>query len=242
MGIANLFTRRAVFMMRLHRFLFAILVLGIMLAVSQRSDAQTIRQIGRKQGPANGRAPVVTTIPGSATIPTQNPYNLSNQYSLPPQYSYPASNGGTAAPNYWNSAPVTNNYYYYSAPTFVPFVPDGGGIGFIPSTFFFTTGWVPNTIMPRAKDETPPPEASIEILMPNNEAALLVDGAKTSTDGLRRRFTSPPLEPGNYTYHLTASWMRDGEEIRMERRIRVSPGGKYFVDFNKIESASNGAK
>ena len=51
-----------------------------------------------------------------------------------------------------------------------------------------------------------------------------------------RKFVSPPLEPGEYTYELKARWKEDGREVVRTRRIPVSPGARRTVDFTQPEA------
>jgi uncharacterized protein (TIGR03000 family) len=62
-------------------------------------------------------------------------------------------------------------------------------------------------------------------------AELQIDGQKTRSTGPMRRYTSPPLEPGQqYTYELRAKWMQNGREMTRTRTVEVRPGQVVNVD------------
>jgi uncharacterized protein (TIGR03000 family) len=78
--------------------------------------------------------------------------------------------------------------------------------------------------------------AQIDLELPRADARVWVDGNQmTEGSGTRRSFVSPALEPGyNYSYHVTASWTENGQEVRAERTVRVAPDKKSFADFTKL--------
>ena len=55
--------------------------------------------------------------------------------------------------------------------------------------------------------------------------------------GQKRIFTSPALESGySYSYRVTASWMDNGQEVRLERVVPVAPGRISNVDFTRVNT------
>src|SRR5205823_15007216 len=69
----------------------------------------------------------------------------------------------------------------------------------------------------------------VEVYLPA-DARLLIDGQETKSTGPMRRFESPPLPPGKYTYTLKAIIpTRDGPKV-VTRRIDVRPGDFESVD------------
>jgi len=61
-----------------------------------------------------------------------------------------------------------------------------------------------------------------------------MDGKPTTTTGTARLFETPALEPGKtYSYQITASWMDNGKPVKLEQKIKVTPGKLTVVDFNR---------
>jgi len=81
--------------------------------------------------------------------------------------------------------------------------------------------------------------AEIDVYLPHADAKVWVDGhAMTSGSGTQRAFMSPSLEPGySYSYRVTATWMENGQEVRVERSVAVAPGRVSRVDFASASSA-----
>jgi len=72
--------------------------------------------------------------------------------------------------------------------------------------------------------------------MPKPDAQLWVEGQKMTSTGPSRRFVSPPLQPGRYSYTLKARWTDDGKEFSQTRTVRVQPGDRITVDFTTQEA------
>jgi uncharacterized protein (TIGR03000 family) len=70
-------------------------------------------------------------------------------------------------------------------------------------------------------------------------AKLWVEGQEMNTEGLSRRFISPPLESGfGYTYTFRAQWTENGKNMDQTREVRVHAGDRITVDFTAPESGS----
>jgi uncharacterized protein (TIGR03000 family) len=75
-------------------------------------------------------------------------------------------------------------------------------------------------------------KARIEVLLPDPEAQVLMDGYRTSSTGTNRVFETPPLSPGKiYSYRLAASWAENGKFVTREKEVMVAPGKVTVVDF-----------
>ena len=173
--------------------------------------------------PLRSRTPPPPPSCSSTTIIT-TPTPLLRIRSPRPHTTFRAPYSPVAVPS------VTYVNQYFVVPPYTPIMPVAAYYG-PPLTGWGSVGTFP-PIVPRF--DTGPKEAKIEeSLMTRSDAVLLVDGAKTGADGLRRFFTSPPLEAGTYAYQVTASWMREGQEIRMDRTVEVSPGGHYSRRFQQ---------
>ncbi len=73
-------------------------------------------------------------------------------------------------------------------------------------------------------------KAYITVLLPDANAQVLIDGNRMTSTGIIRRFISPPLDPGRYTYEIRASWT-DRTPVTQFRTVMVSPGSQSVVDF-----------
>ncbi len=77
-----------------------------------------------------------------------------------------------------------------------------------------------------------PAIARLQVLVPDADAEVWVEGHKTSSRGATRNFESPELRPGkDFTYDVKASWKQDGKTVTEERQVSVSAGGFFVVDF-----------
>jgi uncharacterized protein (TIGR03000 family) len=78
----------------------------------------------------------------------------------------------------------------------------------------------------------PKAPAKIEVRLPAEDAKVWFQGQLTKRKGKTREFESPALAPGmDYTYHVRASWMSDGEEVTRHQTITVRAGERTRVDF-----------
>jgi uncharacterized protein (TIGR03000 family) len=77
-------------------------------------------------------------------------------------------------------------------------------------------------------------ETQLQVIVPDEQAQLWLDGLRMSSTGATRNFGFPDEGPGQtYMHKLTVSWMRDGKPITQEREVQV-PGGKLAViDFTR---------
>jgi uncharacterized protein (TIGR03000 family) len=229
-------------------FLVVFFGLGSVLTVSESADAQPGRSRGgRASAPAAGpvQGPNVSAVrpSGAVTMQPVTQHVTYNNYHVYPPFGSAAPFGSAGIPMAGyarGAAPLNSVYSYYYGPRYAPLDRGWAGAAYYDLPWWFFAAASDPMFAPR-NSEPLSKEATIEILMPRSDADLLVDGAMTTTNGLRRFFTSPELEPGNYTYQLTARWMRADQEIRMERSVQVSPGGHFFVDFNRIELTSESA-
>jgi uncharacterized protein (TIGR03000 family) len=89
-------------------------------------------------------------------------------------------------------------------------------------------------------DSVDPTIARVEVLLPDANADLWLNGQKMSATGASRLFYTPPLEPGR-VYHndLTASWNQDGRRVNAQRKADVCAGDAYVVDFTRPATAGN---
>jgi uncharacterized protein (TIGR03000 family) len=127
----------------------------------------------------------------------------------------------------------------------------GGGLYYDPwygygAPYFYNDGYaVPpaiysNPVAPQMPQADPLGQsAQINLTLPHGDAKVWIDGnAMNAGSGQKRIFTSPSLESGySYSYRVTAAWMDNGQEVRMERVVPVAPGRISNVDFTKVNTA-----
>jgi uncharacterized protein (TIGR03000 family) len=75
----------------------------------------------------------------------------------------------------------------------------------------------------------------LEIYLPEG-AQLFVENQETTSKGTMRRFVSPPLPPGKYTYNLKAILPGTGGPRTVTRQIDVRPGDFESIDFREAGS------
>jgi uncharacterized protein (TIGR03000 family) len=63
------------------------------------------------------------------------------------------------------------------------------------------------------------------------DAQIWFNGERTAATGAVRRFNTPPLAAGKYTYDVRARWTKDGHEVTQTREVEVTPGSSVEVDF-----------
>jgi uncharacterized protein (TIGR03000 family) len=77
---------------------------------------------------------------------------------------------------------------------------------------------------------------TLEVYLPE-DARLYIEGQDTRSTGLMRRFTSPPLAPGKYTYTIKAIIPGPNGPRTVTERIDVRPG-----DFESIDLRAPGKR
>ncbi len=77
---------------------------------------------------------------------------------------------------------------------------------------------------------------TVEVYVPK-DARLFLEGQETTSKGTMRRFVSPPLQPGKYTYTIKAIIPGPDGSRTLTRRIDVRPG-----DFESIDLRAPGER
>lgn len=73
------------------------------------------------------------------------------------------------------------------------------------------------------------------------DAKIFVNGSATSSVGAERNYVSRDLRAGfNYTYELRAEFVREGKPVTETKTVTLTAGQTARVDFNSIQTASNG--
>jgi uncharacterized protein (TIGR03000 family) len=77
-------------------------------------------------------------------------------------------------------------------------------------------------------------EVVARVQVPTADAKLWIEGQQMESQGLERRFVSPPIEPGfSYVYTIRAQWSDNGKPMDQTREVRVRPGERITVDFTR---------
>ncbi len=72
----------------------------------------------------------------------------------------------------------------------------------------------------------------LNVVVPEDDAEVVIQGGETKQTGFKRRFVSPPLEPGvNYVYTVVATWEPNNyTKITRTKRVTVRAGQEVEVD------------
>jgi uncharacterized protein (TIGR03000 family) len=102
------------------------------------------------------------------------------------------------------------------------------------------TVFLVSSAVPVLRSQTPAPRENhaTVIIRVHPEATLTVDGQETRQTGGRRRFVSPPLNPGKkYTYTFVAEWMprNNYETYKVTRKVTVEAGKTVEVDMSEAD-------
>jgi uncharacterized protein (TIGR03000 family) len=80
--------------------------------------------------------------------------------------------------------------------------------------------------------------ARVVVRVPD-DAQVEFGGVFVEQTGRVRRFTTPPLTPGQkYTYDVRAAWTENGRPVAKERQIIVFAGEKVDIDFLRPDEES----
>ncbi|MBV9123906.1 MAG: TIGR03000 domain-containing protein [Planctomycetes bacterium] len=150
--------------------------------------------------------------------------------------------GLLAAPLWWDY--YYPNHYYYSGDYAGYYGPDYGYYNTAPALDYST--YAPPATAPDYPPQpdynvNPPPSQNdnavhIRIVVPA-DAQVWFDGDKTNQTGTLREFQSPPLTPDHdYTYHVRARWMQNGQEVNRDETLVVHANDHIIVDLRRPPS------
>ena len=148
----------------------------------------------------------------------------SSYYSTPLIYSTPtySSTGSysTSSPYYWDYGAGSN--YTSSTPSSGIYRTDSSFAAGMPQDDYrsYYAG-------PGGRND----QVLLQTILPDPQARVWIQDQLMQQMGTERRYVSPPLEEGTYTYTVRASWMENGREVSRERKVRVEPGQQYTVNF-----------
>jgi uncharacterized protein (TIGR03000 family) len=137
--------------------------------------------------------------------------------------------GGYLWPLWWGGGAYTGYYPYgYSYPTY--YYDNNYYNDYVPYQTY-VPNYNYNDVAPA--NAVAANTAQIEVLVPRADAQITFNGNPTATQGTRRDFDTPALQPGgNYSYTVRASWNEGGRTVTEECTVPVVPGARQLVDFN----------
>jgi uncharacterized protein (TIGR03000 family) len=101
-----------------------------------------------------------------------------------------------------------------------------------PASYFDVVPATPQYPATTSPTPTGDNKAHLVIQVPDPNAEVKVDGQKTDSNGTVRKFLSPDLSPGTYTYDVQARWMDKGKEVKQSHSVKVEPGAESMVIFS----------
>jgi len=127
-------------------------------------------------------------------------------------------------PSFGYGSYYTSPYYSYSAPTYYAY----------PSANYQYAPSAAPIVDPASGNQ-----AQIQVILPNPEAEVTFDGAKTNSLGRVRSYYTPALDPSRTnSYRIGVTWMQDGRPVVDARLVTVTPGRTFVVDFTQPASES----
>ena len=119
-------------------------------------------------------------------------------------------------------------YYGYGYPYYTGYqdaYPSGSGV-----YYYSGSAYAPV----RSLVTLPSNSARLQVLLPNPDAQVWIEGSETSTRGMTRVFESPELTAGrSYTYTVRAAWQKSQRTVTEERKVTVAAGRSSVVDFTR---------
>ncbi len=146
---------------------------------------------------------------------------------------------GLGYPYYGAGLSLYQNGYGYGYPGYYGY---GSGYGYsgYPGSYggsyggYYSPGYLGNSYAaPQSLDPLQSPAnrpVHLTVRVPAG-AEIYLEDAPTTQKGTVREFVSPPLEPGNYTYDIRATWTESGRRHEETRHLTVHPGDDVNVTF-----------
>jgi uncharacterized protein (TIGR03000 family) len=79
--------------------------------------------------------------------------------------------------------------------------------------------------------------ATIVVRVPA-DATVTISGEKTTQKGAERRYATPDLAPGTYSYEIEARWTVGGKEVKEIRVVEFAAGQTATVDFTSVKGGT----
>lgn len=138
--------------------------------------------------------------------------------------------------------PLYSDYFYASPLYPSPLYPSVVVPSVFPDPYLSQSSPYPGQapIAPQAGPLPPPPAmptagtVRMEVILPDPQARVWVDGQPTVSTGTDRVYVTSPLDLGyTYSYTLRATWNQGGREVTTERQVDVEPGQATRIDFTR---------
>ena len=82
-------------------------------------------------------------------------------------------------------------------------------------------------------------QARLDVIVPDPNAEVWIQGTKTTSTGARRHYVSPELARGStYTYTVKCAWDRGNGMVTEQRAVQVTAGATAVVDFTQPAARS----
>jgi uncharacterized protein (TIGR03000 family) len=204
-----------------HLFALALLAAALLLTTAAPAAAQRGRSGGGRISPGNGGRSFATPRVGGG---------IGGIGGLNRAYHSYYHNG-----NYYRSYPFANGYPFFFGVSPYGYLPYALGYG---AQSPYPDGYIPPVSgldFPEVPPDVLAQAVRFDVLLPTDDATVWVEGQKTNATGKLRSFLSPVLAAGTYTYRVAAAWKQEGQDVRIERTLRVMPGNRYLVDFTRVD-------
>jgi uncharacterized protein (TIGR03000 family) len=132
-------------------------------------------------------------------------------------------------PSYLYGGFYGSPYYSYSSPSYYTYPP---------ASYQYASP-APSAPLVDPAPVADPTTAQIQVVLPNPDAELTFDGARTSSVGRVRLYHTPALDPSrSNSYRIGISWVQDGRAMTDARVVSVAPGRMSVVDFTQPATES----
>ncbi len=153
-------------------------------------------------------------------------------------YGYPYGYSSFYSPSYYSSSYYYPSYSYSYAPGYSYYTPSYASAYAQPSYGLGTTTQSTQSFYP-PDDSRSYNTVHFRVKVPSPDAEIWFEGAPTQQRGMARDFESPELTPGrDYTYHIRARWMDNGQMRDETRVLKVQAGQSLTVDFNRPDTSA----
>jgi uncharacterized protein (TIGR03000 family) len=151
------------------------------------------------------------------------PYTGGHGYSYNVAYGYGLPFSPTQAASIWTYPHQWPFFPYYANPYYV-----GGKYRY----GAYTRDWVLQLAPVPDGPVTPAQLCAVVLVTVPEGAEVWFDGNPTRQTGAERKFSSPPLEPGNaYHYEVRARWLVNGKPVEQTQVVGVQAGENHHIVF-----------
>ncbi len=84
-------------------------------------------------------------------------------------------------------------------------------------------------------------DAYLEVIVPNPQARVWVNGHATTSLGTNRLYVTTPTPGSTQPYRVRASWKDNGQDVSVEWPVQVTTGRTNWINFNTAEPTTSSA-